>query len=122
VRRECNRQEFQKIIRSLTRRTTKKHLSVRVQLLSVNYQQKTEVFPMAATATLPTLKPDDFKTDQEVRWCPGCGDYSILAQMKKALASIGIPREKTAFVSRTPTFKFGSSQGMATAYRSAAIT
>src|SRR5579872_6343097 len=54
---------------------------------------------MAATATLPTLKPDDFKTDQEVRWCPGCGDYSILAQMKKALATLGVPREKMAFVS-----------------------
>jgi 2-oxoglutarate ferredoxin oxidoreductase subunit beta len=54
---------------------------------------------MAATASLPTLKPDDFKTDQEVRWCPGCGDYSILAQMKKALATVGVPREKMAFVS-----------------------
>src|ERR1700689_818086 len=54
---------------------------------------------MAATATLPTLKPDDFKTDQEARWGPGCGDYSILAQMKKALAPQGIPREKMAFVS-----------------------
>ncbi len=54
---------------------------------------------MAATTPLPTLKPDDFKTDQEVRWCPGCGDYSILAQMKKALAALGTPREKIAFVS-----------------------
>src|SRR6478735_4467719 len=54
---------------------------------------------MAATTALPTLKPDDFKTDQEVRWCSGCGDYSILAQMKKALASLGLPREKIAFVS-----------------------
>src|SRR5579872_5872677 len=68
---------------------------------------------MAATATLPTLKPDDFKTDQEVRWCPGCGDYSILAQMKKALATLGVPREKMAFVSgigcssRFPTFATG---------------
>jgi 2-oxoglutarate ferredoxin oxidoreductase subunit beta len=56
---------------------------------------------MAATTALPTLKPDDFKTDQEVRWCPGCGDYSILAQMKKALATLGTPREKIAFVSGT---------------------
>src|SRR3984957_10978620 len=54
---------------------------------------------MAATASLPTLNPDDFKTDQEVRWCPGCGDYSILAQMKRALATLGVPREKMAFVS-----------------------
>jgi 2-oxoglutarate ferredoxin oxidoreductase subunit beta len=34
-----------------------------------------------------------------VRWCPGCGDYSILAQMKKVMASIGASREKTVFVS-----------------------
>ena len=54
---------------------------------------------MAATTSLPTLKPDDFKTDQEVRWCPGCGDYSILAQMKKAIAPLGIPREKLVFIS-----------------------
>src|SRR6185295_19013310 len=53
---------------------------------------------MPATA-LPTLSPKDLTTDQEVRWCPGCGDYSILAQMKKALASLGIAREKTVFVS-----------------------
>jgi len=34
-----------------------------------------------------------------VRWCPGCGDYSILAQMKKALLTVGVPKEKMAFVS-----------------------
>src|SRR4051812_7719078 len=54
--------------------------------------------PMSATA-LPTLTAKDLTSDQEVRWCPGCGDYSILAQMKKALATVGIPREKMAFVS-----------------------
>jgi 2-oxoglutarate ferredoxin oxidoreductase subunit beta len=53
---------------------------------------------MAVTA-LPTLKPADFASDQEVRWCPGCGDYSILAQMKKALSTLNFPREKTVFVS-----------------------
>ncbi len=53
---------------------------------------------MAATA-LPTLKPQDFASDQEVRWCPGCGDYSILAQMKKALSSLNFPREKIVFIS-----------------------
>ncbi len=53
---------------------------------------------MAATA-LPTLTTKDLSTDQEVRWCPGCGDYSILAQMKKALTTVGVPREKMAFVS-----------------------
>jgi 2-oxoglutarate/2-oxoacid ferredoxin oxidoreductase subunit beta len=41
----------------------------------------------------------DFASDQEVRWCPGCGDFSILAQMKKVLASLDIPREQLVFVS-----------------------
>jgi 2-oxoglutarate/2-oxoacid ferredoxin oxidoreductase subunit beta len=54
---------------------------------------------MSATTSLPTLTAKDLTTDQDVRWCPGCGDYSILAQMKKALASVGVPREKMAFVS-----------------------
>jgi 2-oxoglutarate ferredoxin oxidoreductase subunit beta len=52
-----------------------------------------------STESLPVLKPADFASDQDVRWCPGCGDYSILAQMKKVLPSIGIPREKLVFVS-----------------------
>jgi 2-oxoglutarate ferredoxin oxidoreductase subunit beta len=55
---------------------------------------------MSTIATpLPTLNPKDLASDQDVRWCPGCGDYSILAQMKKALASVGMPREKMVFVS-----------------------
>src|SRR5579871_1391296 len=54
---------------------------------------------MTAIATLPTLTPKDLTSDQEVRWCPGCGDYSILAQMKKALAPLNFPREKTVFIS-----------------------
>lgn len=48
---------------------------------------------------LPTLTAKDLTSDQEVRWCPGCGDYSILAQMRKALAELGTPREKIVFVS-----------------------
>jgi 2-oxoglutarate ferredoxin oxidoreductase subunit beta len=55
---------------------------------------------MSTVATpLPTLTAKDLASDQEVRWCPGCGDYSILAQMKKALATIGVPREKMVFIS-----------------------
>jgi 2-oxoglutarate ferredoxin oxidoreductase subunit beta len=46
-----------------------------------------------------SLKPKDFASDQDVRWCPGCGDYSILAQTKKVLAGLGIPKEKLVFVS-----------------------
>jgi len=52
-----------------------------------------------STTALPTLTAKDLASDQEVRWCPGCGDYSILAQMKKALTTVGVPREKMVFVS-----------------------
>ncbi len=45
------------------------------------------------------LNAADFGSDQDVRWCPGCGDYSILAQMKKVLPDLGVPREKTVFIS-----------------------
>ncbi len=48
---------------------------------------------------LPVLKPADYASDQDVRWCPGCGDYSILAQMKKVLSQLSVPREKTVFIS-----------------------
>lgn len=41
----------------------------------------------------------NFQTDQEVRWCPGCGDYSILAQTQRIFPELGIPKEKTVFVS-----------------------
>ena len=54
---------------------------------------------MSSATSLPTLTAKDLASDQEVRWCPGCGDYSILAQMKKALAPLGIPREKMVFIS-----------------------
>ena len=45
------------------------------------------------------LKPSDFASDQEVRWCPGCGDYAILAQVKKIMPTLGIPKEDIVFVS-----------------------
>jgi 2-oxoglutarate ferredoxin oxidoreductase subunit beta len=54
---------------------------------------------MSTATPLPTLTAKDLASDQDVRWCPGCGDYSILAQMKKALAGLGIPREKMVFIS-----------------------
>jgi 2-oxoglutarate ferredoxin oxidoreductase subunit beta len=54
---------------------------------------------MAVETALPTLQGKDFASDQEVRWCPRCGDYSILAQMKKVLPTLGIPKEKFCFVS-----------------------
>src|SRR5437762_2107021 len=54
---------------------------------------------VAPVQPLSVLKPADFASDQDVRWCPGCGDYSILAQMKKVLAKLGVDRTKTVFVS-----------------------
>src|SRR4051794_4768048 len=45
------------------------------------------------------LTAKDYKSDQEVRWCPGCGDYSILAAMQRFMPELGIPREKTVFIS-----------------------
>src|SRR5881296_3166894 len=52
------------------------------------------------TVTEPVpLARKDFVSDQEVRWCPGCGDYSILAQTQKLMPDLGIPREKIVFIS-----------------------
>ena len=51
-----------------------------------------------ATATA-TLTKKDFKSDQEVRWCPGCGDYAILNAIQTLMANMGAKREKTVFVS-----------------------
>ena len=41
----------------------------------------------------------DFTSDQEVRWCPGCGDYAVLAAVRQFLPTLGIKRENTVFVS-----------------------
>lgn len=45
------------------------------------------------------LKKADFVSGQEVRWCPGCGDYAILNNVQKVMPELGIPREKIVFVS-----------------------
>jgi 2-oxoglutarate/2-oxoacid ferredoxin oxidoreductase subunit beta len=54
---------------------------------------------MNDVTTAPALSAKDFATDQEVRWCPGCGDYSILAQVQKVMPTIGIPKENIVIVS-----------------------
>ncbi len=54
---------------------------------------------MTTTTPPVPLTPKDFATDQEVRWCPGCGDYAILKAIQKTLAEIGASRENTVFVS-----------------------
>jgi 2-oxoglutarate ferredoxin oxidoreductase subunit beta len=51
----------------------------------------------APTQALPL--PRDYASDQEVRWCPGCGDYAILKGVQKVLAELGARREQTVFVS-----------------------
>jgi len=45
------------------------------------------------------LSKKDLESDQDVRWCPGCGDYAILATVQRTLAQIGIKRESTVFIS-----------------------
>ncbi len=48
---------------------------------------------------LPMLTRKDFVSDQEVRWCPGCGDYSILAQTQKVMPEFGYAKENIVFIS-----------------------
>ena len=70
----------------------------------------------------------DFSSDQDVRWCPGCGDYSILAQVQRIMPDLNVPREKVAVISgigcssRFPyymnTYGFHSIHGRATAIAS----
>jgi 2-oxoglutarate ferredoxin oxidoreductase subunit beta len=48
---------------------------------------------------LPVLTKKDFESDQDVRWCPGCGDYSILAQTQKTMPNFGVVKEKIVFIS-----------------------
>ncbi|GEP89392.1 2-oxoglutarate ferredoxin oxidoreductase subunit beta [Chitinophaga terrae (ex Kim and Jung 2007)] len=53
----------------------------------------------ATIAPQAALTAKDFATDQEVRWCPGCGDYSILKQVQTVMPTLGIPRENIVIVS-----------------------
>src|SRR5215211_5556196 len=69
--------------------------------------------PKIGDTPLPAAQPDlspenlqvieltrkDFVSDQEVRWCPGCGDYSILAQTQKQMPDFGVPKENIVFIS-----------------------
>lgn len=74
--------------------------------------------------TTPAYTAKDFASDQDVRWCPGCGDYSILAQVQRSLPSLGIKKENLVFVagigcsSRFPyymnTYGFHTIHGRAT--------
>lgn len=80
------------------------------------------------TTIQPKLTAKDFSSDQDVRWCPGCGDYSILKQVQSVLPEIGLKREEIVFISgigcssRFPyymeTFGMHSIHGRATAIAS----
>jgi len=47
----------------------------------------------------PKYTKKDFESDQDVRWCPGCGDYAILSAVQKTMPELGIPREDIVFIS-----------------------
>jgi 2-oxoglutarate ferredoxin oxidoreductase subunit beta len=52
----------------------------------------------AGSAT-PKYTKKDFESDQDVRWCPGCGDYAILSAIQKSMPDLGVPRENIVFIS-----------------------
>tara|TARA_Y100001968_G_C19453234_1_gene770246 strand:+ start:5223 stop:6233 length:1011 start_codon:yes stop_codon:yes gene_type:complete len=80
--------------------------------------------------TVEKLRKKDFESDQDVKWCPGCGDYMILAQVQKVFPDLGIPKEQFLVVSgigcssRFPyymnTYGFHSIHGRAPAIASGA--
>ncbi len=47
----------------------------------------------------PKYTKKDFESDQDVRWCPGCGDYAILSAVQKSMPDLGIPKEDIVFIS-----------------------
>jgi 2-oxoglutarate ferredoxin oxidoreductase subunit beta len=47
----------------------------------------------------PKLTKKDFESDQDVRWCPGCGDYAVLSAVQKSMPDLGVPRENIVFIS-----------------------
>ncbi|NBW94979.1 MAG: 2-oxoacid:ferredoxin oxidoreductase subunit beta, partial [Bacteroidetes bacterium] len=65
--------------------------------------------PAAKKPSLPPSAPSgdgasgltraDFASDQDVRWCPGCGDYAILATVQRLMPELGVPRENVVFIS-----------------------
>ncbi|MDP1676466.1 MAG: thiamine pyrophosphate-dependent enzyme, partial [Bacteroidota bacterium] len=85
------------------------------------------VVNQSPTATVKYTSKD-FSSDQDVRWCPGCGDYSVLAQVQRILPDFNYPKEKIVFISgigcssRFPyymdTYGFHTIHGRATAIAS----
>ena len=58
-----------------------------------------QTYPNVQPTDPTQLKRKDLQSDQDVRWCPGCGDYSILAQVQRVLPELGVPKEKHVFIS-----------------------
>ncbi len=87
-----------------------------------------DILQLASQTDTPTYEARDFKSPLEVRWCAGCGDYSILTQVQKVLADAHIPKENAVFISgigcssRFPyymnTYGFHTIHGRATAIAS----
>jgi len=53
----------------------------------------------AGAKEAPKYTKKDFESDQDVRWCPGCGDYAILSAVQKTMPDLGIPKEDIVFIS-----------------------
>jgi 2-oxoglutarate ferredoxin oxidoreductase subunit beta len=66
---------------------------------SVSAESEASASIFAAAPPPEQLTKKDFVSNQEVRWCPGCGDYAILNNVQKVMPELGIPREKIVFVS-----------------------
>jgi 2-oxoglutarate/2-oxoacid ferredoxin oxidoreductase subunit beta len=66
---------------------------------SINSSINSSMNAHLASEEFPILTAKDFVSDQEVRWCPGCGDYSILKQAQIVMPELGVPRENIVFVS-----------------------
>ncbi|MCL2310014.1 MAG: 2-oxoacid:ferredoxin oxidoreductase subunit beta [Proteobacteria bacterium] len=54
---------------------------------------------MTDVSEIRVLSKKDFESNQDVRWCPGCGDYAVLSQIQKLMPTLGVPRENFAFIS-----------------------
>ncbi|MFE3161420.1 2-oxoacid:ferredoxin oxidoreductase subunit beta, partial [Streptomyces sp. NPDC059221] len=59
---------------------------------------RSKTLSLVPTSEVP-LVAKDFKSDQEVRWCPGCGDYAVLAAVQGFMPELGLAKENIVFVS-----------------------
>src|SRR5574337_1210893 len=64
------------------------------------YRQQDAAMAIAPAPAAPAcLTKKDFESDQDVRWCPGCGDYAILNAFQKTMPDLGVPKEQIVFIS-----------------------